>query len=47
MIALIFVASDTHRLSKVNKKINNINMTEGKYIIITKGMKELGKLSSW
>ena len=41
-----FVASDTHRLSKVNKKINNINMTEGKYIIITKGMKELGKLSA-
>ena len=41
-----FVSSDTHRLSKVNKKINNINISEGKYIIITKGMKELGRLAT-
>ena len=40
-----FVSSDTHRLSKVNKKINKINVENGKYIIITKGMKELAKLS--
>ncbi len=41
-----FVASDTHRLSKVNKKINNINIDNGKHIIITKGMKELAKIAS-
>lgn len=41
-----FVSSDTHRLSKVNKKINKINAENGKYIIITKGMKELAKLSA-
>lgn len=41
-----FVASDTHRLSKVNKKINNINAANGKYIIITKGMKELARLAA-
>ncbi len=41
-----FVASDTHRLSKVNKKINNINIENSKYIIITKGMKELAKLAA-
>ena len=41
-----FVASDTHRLSKVNKKINNININNGQYIIITKGMKELAKLAA-
>ena len=41
-----FVSSDTHRLSKVNKKINNINIENGKFIIITKGMKELAKLAA-
>ena len=40
-----FVSSDTHRLSKVNKKINKINVENGKYIVITKGMKELAKLA--
>lgn len=41
-----FVASDTHRLSLVSKKINNIGNAEGQTIVITKGMAELARMAS-
>lgn len=41
-----FVASDTHRLSLVSKKIKNFGGAEGQSIVITKGMQELARLAA-
>lgn len=41
-----FVASDTHRLSLVSKKIKNDNNISGQSIVITKGMQELARLAA-
>lgn len=40
-----FVASDTHRLSLVSKKIKNESKVNKQSIVITKGMQELGRLA--
>ncbi len=41
-----FVASDTHRLSLVSKKIKNDSKVNKQSIVITKGMQELARMAS-